>query len=107
MEMKMEWFKGDLPEGTIVQVPQTNTLVGGQFTRIFFPNGFGASIAEGGIAYGGLEIAVLRGNTESSELTYNTSVTDDVLGYLTPDMVDPILRDIAALPSRVDAASQN
>ncbi len=68
---------------------------GGQ-TKIFFPNGYGASIVKfrvsslGG-SYGVNDdlwgLAVFKGNEEKHEICYDTSVTNDVLGHLTEDEV--------------------
>ena len=70
---------------------------GGQAV-IKFPNGFGASIVTGPLFYSSLErpyeIAVL--DSEGS-LTYDTSVTDNVCGYLTEDEANEILAQIEAL----------
>ena len=76
-----------------------------------FPNGFGASViraGEGGSwtgSYGaedGLwELAVLKWDGEKSRLTYETSITDDVMGRLTQENVDDILKDIHKLKEEV------
>lgn len=50
-----------------------------------FPNGYGASVIRGGVmAYGGLEMAVVKFDTEGHDfsLCYDTPITSDVLGYL-------------------------
>lgn len=52
-----------------------------------FANGYGASVIRGGAyAYGGLELAVAKFNSDTDNddwsICYDTSVTDDVLGYL-------------------------
>ena len=48
-----------------------------------FPNGYGASVVRNQYSYGGeeglFELAVLD---EYDELTYNTPITNDVLGWL-------------------------
>ena len=74
----------------------TNAL-GGAVTRHWFDNGYGASVLRGAPACGGLEIAVIH---EDSGLVYDTPVTDDVIGYLNESDIDPILRQIEALPPR-------
>lgn len=66
-----------------------------------FGNGYGASIISDG--YGGdrglYELAVLHGRA----ITYDTPLTDDVLGFLTPDGVGEALAKIEALPAEVSA----
>lgn len=60
-----------------------------------FPNGFGASVINDGYgAESGLyELGVLH----NDHLTYETPITDDVLGWLTEDEVAATLDRIAAL----------
>lgn len=68
--------------------------------RIQFDNGFGASIVKGPYTYGGdkglYELAVLDNN---GDLTYDTPITEDVLGHLTEDDVTNILSQIQNLQS--------
>ena len=63
-----------------------------------FENGYGASVVSHPMSYGGkmglYEMAVLDKN---GELTYTTSVTDDVIGYLTPEQVTEKLIQIQDL----------
>lgn len=63
-----------------------------------FDNGYGASVIRGGMAYGGLELAVMRWAGDKSSLCYNTPITDDVLGYLSEDEIPVLLAKIEALP---------
>lgn len=73
---------------------------GGSRWKFDFPNGFGASVVNDG--YGGdaglFELGVLD---RDGRLTYDTPVTDDVLGYLTESDVAEALDLIAALPAEV------
>lgn len=63
-----------------------------------FDNGFGASIVQTPYTYGGkdglYELAVL--NTDG-HLTYDTPITNDVLGYLTEQDVTEVLIKIQQL----------
>ena len=55
----------------------------GAQARIFFNNGYGASVVQGGHAYTSkgfpYELAVLVGDKNRFKLTYDTPITDDVL----------------------------
>jgi hypothetical protein len=67
-----------------------------------FPNGYGASVVSGPYTYGGeqglFELAVLRFDDSGYTLTYDTPITSDVLGHLTPEDVATTLDAIEALP---------
>lgn len=71
---------------------------GGIISRIQFDNGYGASIVKGPMSYGGkeglYELAVLDGD---GELTYTTSVTNNVEGYLNEMDVTRLLEQIQNL----------
>ena len=66
--------------------------------RIQFDNGFGASVVKGRYTYGGpqglYEVAVLD---KDGHLTYDTMVTDDVIGHLTEQDVTDVLAQIQSL----------
>jgi hypothetical protein len=68
-----------------------------------FPNGYGASVISGEFAYGhedGLvELGVLKFDGNDYDLTYDTPITDDVIGHLTEEQVQKTLDQIAALPT--------
>jgi hypothetical protein len=63
-----------------------------------FSNGYGASIVQGPHTYGGnnglYELAVFG---KDGSITYDTPITDDVLGYLSEQEVEKTLLDIKNL----------
>jgi len=72
--------------------------MGGVMSRIQFENGYGASVVKTDYTYGGdkglYELAVLDSN---GSLTYDTPVTDDVIGYLRPEDVTDVMVKIQQL----------
>jgi len=70
----------------------------GKKARMMFDNGFGVSVVSHTFSYGGkdgkYELAVLNSN---GELTYETPITNDVMGYLEPEEVTNIMKDIQNL----------
>ena len=67
-----------------------------QQARMDFDNGFGISVVNGQGAYcdeGTYEIAVLK----DGEITYDTHITNDVIGYLSPQEITEIMKDIQEL----------
>ena len=75
--------------------------VGGVQILHRFDNGYGASIVKNEYSHGGSEglweLAVIRWNGEKFSLVYHTSITDDVLGYLSDSEVQEVLERIEAL----------
>ena len=75
-----------------------STGMGGVMSRIQFENGYGASVVCTPYTYGGdkglYELAVLD---SEGNLTYATSVTDDVIGYLRPEDVTDVMEKIQQL----------
>jgi len=66
----------------------------------FFPNGFGVSIVRHTFSYSDdntWELAVLKGNKDSWDLTYTTPITSDVLGHLNDEEVNEICTKISEL----------
>jgi len=65
-----------------------------------FDNGYGVSVVKGPYTYGGkaglYELAVLDSD---GEITYGTHITDDVLGFLTPEDVTRHMIEIQELPN--------
>lgn len=83
---------------------------GGTQSRMFFDNGYGVSVVRGGNgssaltgSYGcdeGLwELGVVQGNDEKWGLTYETPITDDVLGRLTEAEVSDYMKQVQELPA--------
>jgi hypothetical protein len=72
-----------------------------QQALIFFANGYGVSVLIGGHCYGDgstpYELAVLKGNAEKFDLCYDTPITNDVLGYLTPEEVTDYMIEVQKL----------
>jgi hypothetical protein len=72
--------------------------LGGVVGRITFENGYGASVVSHIMSYGGklglYELAVLD---KEGELTYDTPITNDVVGHLTPKEVTNYLIKIQDL----------
>jgi len=68
-----------------------------------FENGYKASIVIGPYTYGGkkglFEIAILD---DKGEVTYNTPITNDVIGHLTEQGVEEVLQQISELPKKVE-----
>lgn len=77
----------------------SGSLNGGEQYVYKFPNGYGASVIRSHMSYGGsaglFELAVLGAD---GHLTYDTPVTDDVLGHLSaPEELDSVLDQIEGL----------
>ena len=88
----------------------SNPLTQGHYDRFRFMNGYGASVIQSSVSYGGssglLEIAVLRylgQKNDEFELCYDTHITSDVLGHLSQDHARAILDQIAQLPPDAQA----
>ena len=67
-------------------------------SRMMFENGYGVSVVSHTYSYGGkdglYEIAVLDSN---DEITYDTPVTNDVIGYLNEEEVTEIMKHVQEL----------
>lgn len=70
----------------------------GKKSRMHFDNGYGVSVVSHSYSYGGrdglYEVAVLDSN---DELTYDTPVTNDVIGYLTEEEVSRVMKEVQTL----------
>ena len=70
----------------------------GKKSRMHFDNGFGVSVVSHSYSYGGrdglYEVAVLDSD---DNLTYDTPVTNDVIGYLTEEEVSRVMEEVQTL----------
>jgi hypothetical protein len=77
---------------------EDNPFQTGVVSRMVFENGFGVSVVSHTYSYGGkdglFEVAVLG---KDGDLTYDTPVTNDVVGYLNPDEVTEIMEQVQSL----------
>ena len=67
----------------------------------FFPNGYGVSVVKFPGSYGFqddlYEVAILKGTEDDWELTYDTPITEDVLGHRDEQDINNILEEVQAL----------
>jgi len=79
------------------QIDEAPFMVGKK-VRVQFDNGYGVSVVSHTFSYGGkdglYELAVLDKN---GDLTYETPITSDVLGYLEPEQVTEIMAKVQSL----------
>ena len=70
----------------------------GVISRITFDNEYGASVVKHEHSYGGdkglYELAVLG---KDGHITYDTTITNDVIGYLRPEDVTDVMEKIQKL----------
>jgi hypothetical protein len=70
----------------------------GILSRTMFDNGYGVSVVKSDYTYGGLnglyELAVLDSD---GHVTYDTPITDDVIGYLSEEDVTKIMKQVQEL----------
>ena len=80
----------------------------GKHALMFFKNGYGVSVVRfelmGGFGYGSYtnnesewELAVLFGNKDAWDITYNTPITDDVMGYQSNEQVTETMKKVQKL----------
>lgn len=70
--------------------------------KVKFENGYGASVIRGDYSYGGreglYELAVTKTKEDGNwDLCYDSGITEDVEGYLTPEAVTILLKQIEKL----------
>ncbi len=70
---------------------------------IFFDNNYGASVIKAPWSYGGdkglYELAVLQKHPDGYKITYDTPITNDVIGYCTETDITRLLNQIEILPA--------
>lgn len=75
--------------------------LGGVTSSTFFDNGYGVSVVKHDGSYGGkqglYELAVLK----EGDICYETEITNDVIGYLTPESVTEIMIKVQELKNYV------
>lgn len=81
---------------------EPHPIAGGKMGRVFFPNGYGASIVGGASGLYGdgvntFELAVLKGSKDDWDLCYDTPITDDVMGWRSEAEINEILAQIEQL----------
>ncbi len=80
----------------------------GKHGLMFFKNGYGVSVVRfelvGGFGYGSYtsnesewELAVLKGTKDDWDLTYDTPITEEVMGYLSEKEVTDVMIRIQQL----------
>ena len=79
------------------QINDAPFMIGKQ-ARMTFENGYGVSVVSHTYSYGGknglFEIGVLD---KDGSLTYDTPVTNDVIGYLTEEDVTDVMKQVQEL----------
>jgi len=95
---KLKMSNQQLLRGENLFLKQDNVTQKG-ISRIYkFDNEYGASVIMNDISYGGksglYEVAVLD---NGGDLCFDTKITNDVLGFLTPPEVNVILENISNL----------
>ena len=82
--------------------------IGGKQARITFENGYGASIIQTPLSYGGkiglYELAILD---EEGHVCYTTPITDKVIGYLREEDVSEVMIRIQNLPTIENTNTDN
>jgi hypothetical protein len=80
---------------------ECRSFLDGYALKARFANGYGASIVSHFGSYGGpegyWELAVIQYDGETFELVYDTPITDDVCGWLEPEEVLDLCKQIQAL----------
>ena len=83
-------------------IPILKREINGGIQKLFkFENGFGASVVKHDFSYGGKagkwELAVIKWDGDNFQLSYETDITSDVIGYLNWEDVKGLLVKISKL----------
>lgn len=80
---------------------QPHKIKDGVQARHFFDNGYGVSVVQFPGSYGFqddlYEVAILQGTEDNWSITYDTPITDDVLGHRDEEDINIILQEVQAL----------
>lgn len=91
-------YNKNITEFSKLKFNEMEGMFSGVRAVVEFDNGYGASIIKSEFSYGGkdglYELAVLD---STGEISYDTPITNDVLGYLTEQDVTNILKNIMDL----------
>ena len=94
----LELMDSDFKTFEDIKFEMMDSFYNGVRSHTKFENGYGISVVRHSYSYGGssglYEIAVLG---EDGDITYNTPITNDVIGYLTPKEVTEIMIKIQEL----------
>lgn len=97
-------IKNEIVEDNSKYIFDEKDLHGGTQIVYKFDNGYGASVIQNKYSYGGdvglYELAVIEFEGLNWDLTYETPITDDVIGRLTVDALVIVLEKIKALPKK-------
>lgn len=98
LESLLELMDSDFKTFKDIKFEMMDSFYDGVRSNTMFDNGYGISVVRHRYSYGGpsglYEIAVLG---EDGDITYNTPITSDVIGYLTPKEVTEIMVKVQEL----------
>lgn len=98
IEYLLELMDSDFKTFKDIKFEMMDSFYDGVRSNTMFDNGYGISVVRHRYSYGGpsglYEIAVLDSD---GNLTYNTPITNDVIGYLTPKEVTEFMVKIQEL----------
>lgn len=98
IEYLLELMDSDFKTFKDIKFEMMDSFYDGVRSNTMFDNGYGISVVRHRYSYGGpsglYEIAILDSD---GNLTYNTPITNDVIGYLTPKEVTEIMIKVQEL----------